>query len=87
MLPYRSKWIDINKGDVEKPTYRSRFVAMEFNTSQVDGLFAATTPLEALKLLVSHGATVEKCPDSAFKKENQGHHGERRRQGIFRSPR
>ena len=38
----RTRWKDINKGDVEKPTYRSRVVAIEFNTSQMDGLFAAT---------------------------------------------
>ena len=65
----QTRWIDINKGDVEKSTFPSRVVAMEFNTSQMDGLFAATVPLEALKLLVSDAATVEKCPDSAFKEE------------------
>ena len=48
-----------HKGDVEKPTYRSRFV------------FAVTAPLEAPRLLVSNAATVEKCPDSAFKEETK----------------
>ena len=65
------RWKDINKRDVEKPSYRSRVVAIEFNTSQMDGLFAATAPLEALRLLVSNAATVEKCPDSAFKEETK----------------
>ena len=46
-------------------------MAIEFNTSQMDGLFAATAPLEALRLLVSDAATVEKCPDSAFKEETK----------------
>ena len=45
--------------ETEKPTYRSRVVAIEFNTSQMDGLFAATAPLEALKLFVSDASTVE----------------------------
>ena len=58
----RTRWKDINK---------SRVVAIEFNTSQMDGLFAATAPLEALRLLVSDAATVEKCPDSAFKEETK----------------
>ena len=53
----KTRWIDINKGDEEHPNYRSRFVAKEFNTGEVDGLFAVTPPLEALKLLVSEAAT------------------------------
>ena len=28
-----TKWIDIDKGDAERPNYRSRLVAQEFNTS------------------------------------------------------
>ena len=28
----QTRWIDINKGDGEKSTFRSRVVAMEFNT-------------------------------------------------------
>ena len=46
-------------------------MAMEFNTSHMDGLFAATRPLEALKLLMSDAATEEKCPGSAFKEETK----------------
>ena len=46
-------------------------MAMEFNTSHMDGLFAATPPLEALKLLMSDAATVKKCPGSAFKEESK----------------
>ena len=54
----KTLWIDINKGDVLNPIYRSRFVGKEFNDGTVDGLFAATPPLEALRLLVSEAATV-----------------------------
>ena len=54
----RTRWIDTNKGDEKKPDIRSRLVAKEFNDSEIDGLFAATPPLEALRLLVSDAATV-----------------------------
>ena len=47
----RTRWIDINKGDDENPVYRSRLVGKEFNDGQVDGLFAGTPPLEALRSL------------------------------------
>ena len=49
----KSRWLDINKGDDANPKYRSRFVGKEFNDKTVDGLFAATPPLEALRLLIS----------------------------------
>ena len=52
-----TRWIDINKGDLAQPNYRSRLVAKEFNTGAQEGLFAATPPLEALRLLVSDAAT------------------------------
>ena len=53
----QTRWIDINKGDDENPKYRSRFVGKEFNDGVEDGLFAATPPLEALRLLISDAAT------------------------------
>ena len=40
--------------------YRSRLVGKEFNTGDVDGLFAGSPPLEALRLLVSEAATRRK---------------------------
>ena len=43
----KSRWIDINKGDDENPNYRSRMVGKEFNDREIEGLFAATPPLEA----------------------------------------
>ena len=54
----RTRWIDINKGDDENPNYRSRLVGKEFNDGQMDGLFAGTPPLEALRFLVHGAATV-----------------------------
>lgn len=53
----KTRWIDINKGDDQKPVYRSRFVAKEFNTGEVPGLFAGTPPLEAARYLVHEAAT------------------------------
>ena len=40
--PISVRWIDINKGDVEKPNYRSRLVAREINIYKREDLFAAT---------------------------------------------
>ena len=51
--PLAARWIDINKGDVDHPNYRSRLVAREINTSKKDDLFAATPPLGALKIVLS----------------------------------
>ena len=52
------RWIDINKGDLKNPLYRSRLVAKEFNDSKDDSLYAGTPSLEALRLLVSEAATI-----------------------------
>ena len=54
-----ARWIDINKGDLKIPNYRSRSVGKEFNNGKDDSLVAATPPLEALRMLVSEAATVE----------------------------
>lgn len=40
----KGRWIDINKGDLTNWKYRSRYVAKEFNTGDLDGLFASTPP-------------------------------------------
>ena len=55
----KTRWIDVNKGDAANILIRSRFVAKEFNTGEEAGLFAATPPLEALRLLISEAATME----------------------------
>jgi hypothetical protein len=51
--PIGTRCVDINKGDRENPEYRSRLVAQEINTGKGDNIFAATPPLEALKMLIS----------------------------------
>ena len=53
----KGRWIDVNKGDSKSPDYRSRYVGKEFNTGVDASLYAATPPLEALKLLISTAAS------------------------------
>ena len=55
----KTKWVDINKGDLENMNVRSRLVAMEFKDGQDPELFAGTPPLEALRLLCSVAATID----------------------------
>ena len=58
--PISVRWIDVNKGDAERPNYRSRLVAREINTHKRGDLFAATPPLEALKLILAMAASGNK---------------------------
>ena len=55
--PIPVRWIDINKGDTTTPEYRSRLVAKEIKRDNRDDLFAATPPLEALKILIGMAVT------------------------------
>ena len=54
----KTRWIDINTGDSIDVNHRSRLVGKEFNDGRDDSLFAATPPLEALRVLVSSAASV-----------------------------
>ena len=51
------RWVDVNKGDATDTNYRSRLVGREFNIGRDDALYAATPPLQALRLVISHAAT------------------------------
>ena len=55
-----TKWIDVNKGDLDRPNIRCRLVGKEFRTTPDDALYASTPPLEALRLIVSRAATIGK---------------------------
>ena len=46
-----TRWLDINKGDVTRPDYRSRLVGCELNLEKRLDLFAATPPLESLRMI------------------------------------
>ena len=54
--PVGTKWVDTNKGDDQNPQYRSRLVATEVRKPWSDKWFAATPPLEALRLLATLAA-------------------------------
>ena len=58
--PLGGKWVDGNKGDASQPIVRCRYVAQEIAFSRSDDFFAATPPLEALRLLISHAASNRK---------------------------
>ena len=48
-----TKWLDINKGDEENKNYRARLVGREIAKTKRDDLFAATPPLESLRMILS----------------------------------
>ena len=74
----KTRWIEINKGDAENPVHRSRVVGNAFNDGQMDGLFAAPPPSEALRLLVHNAAIVRSDEENGVK----GHYDQGR--GSFR---
>lgn len=58
--PIDTKWLDINKGDDERPNYRSRLVAREIKARKKESeklsaaqLFMATPPVESFYMLIS----------------------------------
>ena len=58
--PIKGRWVDIHKGDDNNRRYRSRYVAKEFRrggSTTTAEVFAATPPLEALRILLSMAAT------------------------------
>jgi hypothetical protein len=55
--PIKVRWVDINKGDDVNWEYRSRLVAKEIRVNKRLDLFAATPPLEAVKILFSLAVT------------------------------
>ena len=48
-----TKWVDINKGDQKAPNYRARLVGRELKLDSRLDLFAATPPLEAIRIICS----------------------------------
>ena len=55
--PISVKWVDVNKGDDERPNYRSRLVAREIRRAGEDPFFSPTPPLESIRLILSLAAT------------------------------
>ena len=48
-----TKWLDINKGDDVAKNYRARLVGREIAKTKRHDLFAATPPLESLRMILS----------------------------------
>ena len=65
---YADDWWTSTRETTPRAQLRSRFVAIEFNTEKVNGLYASTPPLEALKLLISDAAT---RTSDTFKEEEE----------------
>ena len=55
--PMTGRWADHNTGDSLCPDTRSRRRAKEVSTYRTDAFFAATPPLEAMRM-ISSGAAV-----------------------------
>ncbi|CAK0882798.1 unnamed protein product, partial [Prorocentrum cordatum] len=57
--PLSVRWVDIDKGDTDRPDYRSRLVVQETKAQStiagddIGAVFAATPPLERLRLICS----------------------------------
>ena len=58
-----TRWLDVNKGDQAKPDYHSRLVGREINTHARLDLFAATPPLESLRVICSLCASNQRRRD------------------------
>ena len=55
--PLGGRWVDCNKGDLSQPDVRSRWVAKDIAFYKSDEFFAATPPLEAMRLILSEAAS------------------------------
>ena len=58
----RTRWIDVNKGDILSPDYRSRLMGKEFNDGTKPDLYTSTPPLEARRFIISQAATTSSRP-------------------------
>ena len=55
--PLGGRWVDVNKGDTQRPNVRCRYVAKDIAFKKSDDFFAAMPPLEVLRMLISQAAT------------------------------
>lgn len=72
--PHGVKWIDVNKGDADRPKIRSRLVAREIKRAKSEdqqrpasAVFSATPPIETVMTLIS--LLVTKTKDDQMKKK------------------
>ena len=55
--PTGVRWLDVNKGDLKNPEIRCRVVAQEIQRDKREDSFAATLPVEAMKVLFAASVT------------------------------
>ena len=55
--PITARRVEMNKGDDQHPNVRSRLAAREIRLSGQDAIFAPTSPLESLRMVLSDAAT------------------------------
>ena len=65
--PLGGRWVDCNKGDLRQPDVRSRWVAKDIAFSKSTEFFAATPPLEAMRLILSEAASQGAAPGQELK--------------------
>ena len=51
-----TRWVNCNKGDTQNPEIRCRLVCQEVKTYNSDEFFAATPPVETLRMILSLAA-------------------------------
>ena len=61
-----TRWVLCNKQDASDPDVRARLVAQEINTHPDDSFYAATTPLEAKRLLFICLVSGERAVENGF---------------------
>ena len=55
--PISIRWVEPNRGDAASPNIRSRLVAREMRLPGEEAVFAATSPFENLRMMLSHAVT------------------------------
>ena len=91
--PIPSGWVDVNKGDAERVEIRARLVAKEtkrlttLGPEDAASTFAATPPLEGLRLLLSMAMSSRSKRVLTFVDISRAHlHSELRREVYLRAP-
>ena len=64
--PIPVRWVDTNKGDDERPQFRSRLVAKQVRFKGSEAVFAAMLPVEAVRTIAFLVATA--LPGEDFKR-------------------
>ena len=61
------RWVACNKGDLQQPKMRARYLTSEVATEHDDSFYAATPPLEPMRLPVSMYAQLRRSKGTKLK--------------------